>query len=102
MMELSQQQVNLVQHSFERIVDNFSSFAEAFYTRLFELRPDFAPLFREDLRTQSRKLLRVLLTVVNNADQLSAVTGDIHKLGQRHSGYQIHPSYFEPFSQALF
>lgn len=56
----------LVKSSWAQILPLADSFADAFYKRSFELRPDYRTLFPLDMSSQKRKLLRLLAFAVNS------------------------------------
>jgi len=57
-----------VRQSFRLVVPIGDTAAELFYKRLFELRPDYRALFKGDIASQKRKLLRMLAFIVKSLD----------------------------------
>ena len=95
-----------VRHSFRLVVPIADTAADLFYQRLFELRPDYRALFKDDIAAQKRKLLRMLAFIVKALDYKDTEWRDdvppeqdlmlvVLALGRRHSDlYRIpHESY---------
>jgi hemoglobin-like flavoprotein len=57
-----------VRQSFRLVVPIADTAADLFYRRLFELRPGYRELFKDDIAAQKRKLLRMLAFVVRALD----------------------------------
>src|SRR5262245_24817302 len=85
-----------IRESWRLVVPIADTAADLFYKRLFELRPEYRGLFKSDLESQKRKLLRMLAFVVKSvdfrdADWQSDVPVDqdlmlvVLALGRRHS-----------------
>ncbi len=65
---LSDQEKQALRTSWRLVVPIAETAADLFYKRLFELRPDYRPLFPDDMSGQKRKLLRMLAFVVRAID----------------------------------
>ena len=98
---MNQEQVALIQDSFEKVRGLGEAVADIFYTRLFEVAPDVRPLFPEDIKPQGRKLLTMLATVVNSLDDLASIVPAVQDLGRRHAGYQAKPEHYDVVGQTL-
>jgi len=94
-------QIALVQRSFRSVVPIADQAATLFYNRLFEIAPETRPLFADDIRRQKKKLIQMLAWVVANLHQLDSILPAIQDLGQRHAGYEVQPSFYEPVGAAL-
>jgi len=57
-----------VRQSFRLVVPIADTAADLFYRRLFELRPSYRELFKDDIAAQKRKLLRMLAFIVRALD----------------------------------
>lgn len=102
-----------VVESWNQVVPIADTAAELFYTRLFELRPEYRRLFPDDLAGQKRKLLATLGFVVKCLDEASTDqpgevgSGDVllatvADLGRRHAeSYHIPDDSYAPVGQAL-
>jgi hemoglobin-like flavoprotein len=80
---------------------NFFDFSQEFYGVLFTAHPELEAYFREDRQSMGRKLLKVLLKVVNHLDQLEELQDDFNALGARHTQRGIQAAYYAPFGDAL-
>jgi len=98
---LTNAQIELIQDSFAKVVPRAAAVATLFYDRLFEIRPDFRPLFPEDMETQRGKLVVTLATVVQSLHQLDDVIDEVRNLGKRHVGYRVSNEDYEPVGAAL-
>jgi hemoglobin-like flavoprotein len=94
-------EIDLIQHSFEKVMPNFFDFSQEFYGVLFTAHPELEAYFREDRQSMGRKLLKVLLKVVNHLDQLEELQDDFNALGARHTQRGIQAAYYAPFGDAL-
>lgn len=95
------EQVHLIQSSFHRLIDRFDETADLFFEYLFELEPGFRQLFRENSRVQGRKLMKMILTVVNGLNHPQHVAAQMQQLGARHIHYGVDSAYFAIMGQAL-
>jgi hemoglobin-like flavoprotein len=87
--------------------------SDLFYRRLFELRPELRPLFPDDMASQKRKLLMMLVFIVKSVDwplaewavQIDAKDDlllVVLALGRRHAQlYQVRDEYYGPVGEAL-
>lgn len=99
--------------SWRLVVPIADTAADLFYKRLFELRPEYKDLFKADMASQKRKLLRMLAFVVKavdfrDADWRSDVPVDqdlmlvVLALGRRHSElYRIPNESYGVVAEAL-
>jgi hemoglobin-like flavoprotein len=102
-----------VRQSFRLVVPIADTAADLFYKRLFELRPDYRSLFKDDIAAQKRKLVRMLAFIVKSIDFSDAQWRDdvppeqdlmlvVLALGRRHSElYRIPPESYGVVAEAL-
>jgi hemoglobin-like flavoprotein len=65
---LTQRERELISDSW-RLVDGLgTTVSDLFYRRLFEVAPQFRPLFKDDLEPQKRKLFSMLRFIVRSVD----------------------------------
>ncbi len=94
--------VFLVQTSFDRLEGQAMAFADAFYAKLFELRPSAAPLFEHtDMRRQNKMLMDTLSLAVRGLDDFSKLESAVRELGQRHVDYGVELRDYKFVGQAL-
>jgi hemoglobin-like flavoprotein len=72
-----------------------------FYRRLFELDPGLRPLFRHDIREQSKKLMATLKMAVDSMEQPKEILSAIQALGRRHIQYGVKEHHYETVGKAL-
>jgi hemoglobin-like flavoprotein len=94
-------QIDLVQHTFEKIRPMAGTAAELFYGRLFELDPSLRPMFRGDLKAQGRKLMTMIATAVAGLRKPESILPAVAELGSRHAGYGVQPSHYATVATAL-
>lgn len=88
-MSLTQVQISLVKSTFELVAPHAPAAAAAFYARLFEVAPQFRPLFMHSMDEQGKKLMEILAVAVRNLDNLGAIIPAVQALGARHVGYGV-------------
>jgi hemoglobin-like flavoprotein len=93
--------IDRVQASFRRLAGAPEALAADFYARLFELDPSLRPLFRDDLRSQGRKLTAALAYVVHGLDRPDTILEDVRTLARRHTAYGVEPSHYGTVGEAL-
>ncbi len=65
---LTDHEKQLIQRSWRLVIPIAETAADLFYQRLFELKPEYQKLFSGDMRSQKRKLVRMLAFVVRALD----------------------------------
>jgi nitric oxide dioxygenase len=98
---MTRDDIALVRTSFAAVVPIADEAAALFYARLFELAPDTRPLFSGDVRTQGRKLMTMIGTVVHSLDNLAPLLAVIDNLGRRHVGYGVRDEHYAVVGEAL-
>jgi nitric oxide dioxygenase len=94
-------EVDLVKTTFVQILPQADEFGPKFYERLFSLDPAFKEMFKEDIGIQSKKLVRMLATLVAGIDSLETVVPTLEALAIRHAGYGVRDEYYNAFGQSL-
>ena len=97
---MTKKQIELVRESFEVIRGNSGPVAMLFYGRLFDLDPKLRPLFKTEMREQSRKLMDMLASIVEHLDSLERVRPQLRELGNKHVGYGVRPEHYETLAPA--
>ena len=98
---MTQRQIELVQNSWEHIVENVSDAGDIFYNRLFEKNPQLRSMFSDDVREQSRKLMAMITFAVRKLQNISDVIADVQSLGKRHAKYRVQPSHYVMVGDSL-
>lgn len=104
---------DVLSRSWRQLVPLADAWADAFYKRLFELRPDYRTLFPLDMSGQKRKLVRLLAFALrsldfadadwrNSVDPRQDLLLVLLALGRRHEEFHRIPAdAYGPFGDAL-
>jgi hemoglobin-like flavoprotein len=92
---MNEQQVSIVQSTWEQVVPISDVAAGLFYGRLFEAAPEVRPMFSGDMEEQGRKLMSMITVVVRSLDRLDRVVPAIQALGRRHADYGVRPAHYD-------
>lgn len=98
---MTNEQIQLVTASFEKIAPQADEAAALFYGRLFELDPSLRRLFKGDLREQGKKLMQMIGLAVKGLSRIDDLVPAIQALGARHAGYGVRDSHYETVGSAL-
>jgi nitric oxide dioxygenase len=72
-----------------------------FYSRLFEVAPGVRPLFKDDIKEQSKKLMSMVTYVVTKLDKLDTIIAEIKSLAQRHKKYGAIGAHYAVVGECL-
>ncbi len=100
-MSITEQQIALVQESWDKVVPIQETAAELFYGQLFEIAPEVKPLFNGDMKSQGRKLMTMLNTAVKSLNDLDAIVPAVQDMGKRHVGYGVKDEHYDVVAEAL-
>jgi len=98
---MTNEQIDLVKKSFEKIVPISDNAAALFYAKLFDINPKLRALFKNDMKEQGRKLMQVLSYTVESLDEIDALLPQVRALGARHVGYGVVERDYETVGTAL-
>ena len=98
---MTDEQVRLVQESFDKVRPISEVTADLFYKRLFELDPSLRVMFKGDLKEQGKKLMSTLSFAVNGLAKLDSIVGAVEELGRRHVGYGVKTEHYATVGEAL-
>lgn len=98
---MTPRQIELVQHSFQKIVPVADGVAQMFYARLFQLDPSLRILFRSDTKEQGRKLMDALRAVIANLRSLDRVIPGLEAMARRHANYGVRSEDYATVGHAL-
>ena len=98
---MTPEQIELVQNSWKKVEPISVMAAELFYSKLFELNPDYKNLFKEDMTKQGRKLMDMINMVVNSLAYPEAILPAIKSSGKRHAHYGVEDSDYDVVGEAF-
>ncbi len=98
---MTEEQIDLVRTSFEKIGRLSEEAAVLFYARLFELDPKLRRLFKPDMGEQRLKLMQMLEAAVNGLGHLDELLPAVREMGARHAGYGVEDHQYETVGSAL-
>ncbi len=100
-MSLTEQQITLVQESWDKVVPIQETAAELFYGQLFSIAPEVKPLFKGDMKSQGRKLMTMLNTAVRSLNNLEKIVPAVQESGRKHVGYGVKDEHYDKVAEAL-
>ena len=98
---MTNDQITLVQKSFESVVPISDQAADLFYDRLFTIAPDTKRMFPADMREQKKKLMQMLAVAVANLHKIGTIKTVVEQLGRRHVDYGVKPEHYATVGEAL-
>ncbi len=98
---MTDEQINLIKTSFEKIRLISQHAADLFYAKLFDLDPKLRRLFHGDMKKQGQKLMQIIAYAVENLEQLDEIIPQVRALGARHVGYGVEERDYESVGAAL-
>lgn len=100
-MELTDNDIRLVQESWSKVMPAAEQVASLFYGRLFELYPEVRPLFHTNMREQGRKLMSMINLAVISLDRMDALVPTVQESGRRHLEYGVTEADYDKVANAL-
>lgn len=98
---MTQEELYLVQSSWEKVRAISTQAAEMFYLRLFEIAPELKTLFKGDMRTQGQRLMNMIDTAVKELERRDRLVPVLQELGRRHAGYGVKEADYDAVAAAL-
>jgi hemoglobin-like flavoprotein len=98
---MTNEQIDLVRASFEKIAPIAEKAAALFYAKLFDLNPKLRALFKGDVYEQGKKLMQVIAYAVEHLDRLDEIVPQVRALGARHDAYGVRDHDYETVGAAL-
>ena len=98
---MNEQQITLVQESFEQVRPIADVAAAMFYDYLFLLDPELRRMFPADLSGQGKMLMSVLGSAVCGLNNPQALVPVLKQLGRRHVGYGVQDEHYDVVGAAL-
>jgi len=100
-IEMTPEQIDLVQTTFQQVAANAEEAAERFYTRLFTLEPELQSLFPPEMHHQGDKFMATLAIMIFSLERSDEAPPFIHHLGLRHNHHGIPHTAYAVAGQAL-
>ncbi|MFQ5622581.1 MAG: globin domain-containing protein [Paracoccaceae bacterium] len=98
---LTGEQLAVIRKSFALLEDNLETVSGLLYQRLFEIKPDFRPMFRSDIIDQGMRFMSTLRTIVNHLESPESLHPFLVELAEGHAAYGVGPEHFPPMGEAL-
>lgn len=98
---LTTKQIKLVEDSWDFVILNSEQAGVIFYDRLFAIAPELRSYFKEDIKSQSRKLIALISFAVHKLNTLDEIIADVKALGVRHNMYKVKNEDYATVGQAL-
>jgi len=99
---VTNEQKELVQTSWQKVVPIADRAAMLFYDRLFEIDRSTQPLFRgSDMPEQRKKLMQMIGVAVSGLDRVDATLAAVAELGKRHGAYGVTDEHYDSVRAAL-
>ena len=98
---MTNEDIELVQGSWNRVLPLKKEAAELFYRKLFELDPGLRRLFTGNMEQQGAKLMQMITAAVNGLNRLEALLPGVRQLGARHGTYGVRDEHYDTVATAL-
>ena len=98
---MTEDEVHLVQSSWERVRPISTQAAELFYSRLFETAPELKALFKTDMQQQGHRLMEMIDVAVGKLESWDQLAPAVQALGRRHAGYGVKEADYDKVAAAL-
>jgi hemoglobin-like flavoprotein len=90
-----------IKYSWSFVTQDSIDAALLFYGKLFELKPELKPLFKDDIGVQAQKLVAMITAVVSQLQRMDELSEQISALGKRHGGYGVQAHHYPAVGEAL-
>jgi hemoglobin-like flavoprotein len=98
---MTDEEIQIVQKTFDKVRPVADQVAAMFYARLFEIDPTARPLFKGDMTEQGKKLMQMLAIAVGGLKNPAAILQAVRDLGRRHKGYNVTEAHYDTVGAAL-
>ena len=98
---MTNEEIELVKTSWEKVEPISDVAAEQFYGKLFEIDPTLKALFSDDIEEQGKKLMMMINMAVNGLDRLDQIVPAVQALAERHVGYGVTDGHYDTVGEAL-
>ncbi|HTH58073.1 MAG TPA: ATP-binding protein [Cyclobacteriaceae bacterium] len=98
---LTQQQIRLVENSWDYILLNANDAGITFYKRLFSIAPELRPLLKDDFDSQAQNFISLITFAVHKMNSFHDIISDVQALVVGHKSDSLKPEHFAALSDAL-
>lgn len=98
---MTPEQIKRIKDSFATIVPISDRAAGLFYARLFEIAPQYRPLFKGEIGQQGRKFMATLTVAVSGLERFDELKPALGALARQHASYGVREEYYGPLGEAL-
>jgi hemoglobin-like flavoprotein len=98
---LTAEEIVGVKSSFDMVFANATDMTTAFYDRIFELAPEFRPMFPSDMSILKQDFISKLSVLVGSLDQATGLLSGADLLGRNHLRYGVKPEHYPVVGEAL-
>lgn len=98
---MTNDQIRLVQESFDKVAPIAETAAALFYDQLFTLDPSLRPLFKGDMKEQGAKLMKMIGYCVGGLNNVAVLVPAVENLGRRHATYGVEDRHYDTVGTAL-
>src|SRR5437868_4616429 len=98
---MTPEQVTIIKSNFAQVVGQKEAVGLMFYERLFTIAPEVKPLFKGDLKAQSRKLMDTLALAIGMLRDMPMLVTTLEGLAKRHVNYGVKDEHYAKVGEAL-
>ena len=98
---MTPEQVTIIKSNFAQVIGQKEAVGLMFYERLFTIAPEVKPLFRGDLKAQSRKLMDTLALAIGMLRDMPTLMTTLEGLAKRHVAYGVKDEHYAKVGEAL-
>ena len=98
---LTAEEIVRVRSSFDMVFANATDMTTAFYDRIFELAPEFRPMFPADMSALKHDFIAKLAVLVGSLDEATGLLSGADVLGRNHLRYGVRPEHYPVVGEAL-
>ncbi|MGB1238857.1 MAG: globin domain-containing protein [Pseudomonadales bacterium] len=100
-MQLTLEEMELIERSFERLKRADVHFAEYFYDCLFQMAPLIKPMFKSDRKVLEMHFHALITTAVEQIHQFDRLRDTLFDLGAKHRDFNVEESQFSIVKSAF-
>ena len=98
---MTPEQEQIIKSTFTEVLKIKDKAGLLFYDRLFTIAPETKPLFKGDIKEQSRKLMDTLALAIGMLRDMPSLTITLESLARRHVKYGVKDEHYDTVGAAL-